>query len=193
VNTNKINKTQHAETALVLAWLQGNLQQKSFEGYTFISPWRPCCMCSAWIADVFKGCKVVWFIDDPGLPIRHLDHKINGTEEIFLPSKIDALNLALVARDYPWFKEFGAATNWDYDENYITKLTVFVNDPNMIGPVGLFKSKKYFDRLTESWESTRHLSQDLLDTLTTAKQLESYVNNIWALRRCILAFDESAV
>jgi tRNA(Arg) A34 adenosine deaminase TadA len=193
VNTNKINKTQHAETALVLAWLQGNLQQTSFEGYTFISPWRPCCMCSAWIADVFKGCKVVWFIDDPGLPIRHLDWKTNGTEEIFLPSKIDNLKLEVVDRDYPWFKEFGAATHWDYNHQYLDTLTKFVDDKKMIGPVGLFKSSKYFERLTDSWESTRHLSGELLETLTKANQLESYVTNIWALSRCILAFDESAV
>jgi len=195
VNTNKINKTHHAETALILAWLQGNPKKQSFEGYTFISPWRPCCMCSAWIADVFRGCKVVWFIDDPGLPLRHLDFKVNKTEEIFLPDMFNKMELAsVVKRDYPWFGELGAATYWNYNANYIDKLRELVGGTQeKIGPVELFKSEKYFDRLTRSWESTRHLSSELLQTLTKAGQLKSYVNNIWALRRCILAFDESVV
>jgi hypothetical protein len=202
VNTNQINKTQHAETTLVLAWLKGNPNETLFDNYTFISPWRSCCMCSGWIADVFKNCNVIWFIDDPGLPIRHLDPfdktkegggNNNGAGETFLPSKLKGGSAALktLLQEYPWFEEFGRPTYYDYNNDYLTMLKELVDEPEKAkpGPVGLFKSKKYFTRLTESWDRARSLSPRLVKLLQEKNELNSYVNNVWALRRCIMAFD----
>lgn len=74
-NTNRVNKTHHAETALVLAWMRGQKEEKDYGGWWFMSPWRSCCMCSSWIAEKLPGCKVLWFVNDPGLPVRQLDNE----------------------------------------------------------------------------------------------------------------------
>lgn len=124
LNTNKINKSLHAETALVLAWLKGNPRKENYEYYTFISPWRSCCMCSAWISDVYHGCDVVWFIDDPGLPVRHLDHRENETDDIFLPLELTkhGPKCMAVLKYYPWFKMMGEITHYDCNNDYLNDL-----------------------------------------------------------------------
>ena len=202
VNTNKINRTLHAETALVLAWLKGKPDIKTYRNYTFISPWRSCCMCSAWISDVYEGCDVVWFIDDPGLPIRHLDHRENGTVDIFLPSELKEHGTMsrLVMDNYPWFHGMGSITHYDYNNNYLADLKKYLTESKRLtkdsssvnptpGPVDLFKSASYFDQLTKAWEASQSIPGPVMDFLKKTRQLKSYVNNILALRRCILSFD----
>ena len=209
LNTNKINKSLHAETALVLAWLkEGNQKKEDYEDYTFISPWRSCCMCSAWISDVYRGCDVVWFIDDPGLPVRHLDHMENETADKFLPTELEKAGRPMckkVLRYYPWFKEIGKITHWDYNRHYLRDLKAYLRKSNAdnpqgaqiedkyindkSGPVELFQSASYFEELAKAWDASRFIHNPVLEYLHNQGQLKSYVNNILALRRCILAFD----
>ena len=197
-NSNRVNKTLHAETALVLAWLKGHREEKEFVGYTFLSPWRSCCMCSGWIADVYRGSETVWFIDDPGLPLRHLDHGSNGAEEIFLPQLLEDNvrlneNFQVILDAFPWFQVMGKATHWDYNKQYLTYLNNLRKEDEkgeFKGPVDLFGCQEYFRHLEAAWSMTQNLPTSLLNLLDKCGELEPYVNNIWALRRCVMAFDD---
>jgi hypothetical protein len=108
-----------------------------------------------------------------------------------LPSalKVGSPKLGALLEEYPWFEEFGAATYWDYNRKYLETLSTLVDSGENPGPVTLFKSKEYFIRLAKSWDSARSLSPRLVKMLQEESELKSYVNNVWALRRCIMAFD----
>jgi len=198
-NSNRINKTLHAETALCLAWLREHRQEKEFTGYTFLSPWRSCCMCSGWISDVFRGSQTIWFIDDPGLPVRHLDHRSNGASEVFLPKLLQekgksSVQLQAIDNACPWFQIMGKATHWDYNDKYKDDLDALMDKPgakpkDKLGPVDLFACEKYFTHLAAAWDMNRKLPKAVLDHLKS-DDLKAYVNNIWSLRRCVLTFDE---
>lgn len=194
-NSNRINKTLHAETALCLAWLKAHKSEKEFTGYTFLSPWRSCCMCSSWISDVFRGSKTIWFIDDPGLPVRHLDHGSNGATEVFLPSQLErgaraSRELQAILDTCPWFQVMGAATHWDYNKSYKNTLNDMLDKrKDNPGPVDLFACTQYFQFLEAAWDVNRSLPSNVLQYLSSNGELKAYVNNIWALRRCVLTFD----
>ena len=206
-NTNRINKTLHAETALVLAWLKGARDGgvSEFKNYTFLSPWRSCCMCSGWLTDVFRESKVIWFIDDPGLPWRHLDYAANYTGEVFLPRllKENARKypaLGAISAACPWFEVMGMATHWDYNHRYLDTLESMrqvdktsktgEKEGPLKGPVDLFGSQVYFEHLEKAWDMTRKLPTSVVELLSSQGELAAYVNNIWALRRCVMGFDE---
>lgn len=196
-NTNRVNKTLHAETALVLAWIKKNREHREFKGYTFLSPWRSCCMCSGWIADVYRESQTIWFIDDPGLPKRHLDHGSNSATEVFLPGYLEEAakqspRFKEILDACPWFQLMGGATHWDYNKNYKTTLSKLTREgeKDLKVPVDLFGSQVYFENLEKAWDMTRKLPTGVLELLEPSNQLRAYVHNIWSLRRCVMAFDE---
>ncbi len=64
-----------------------------------------------------------------------------------------------------------------------------MNAIGRLGPVELFQSASYFEELSKAWDASRFIQNPVMEYLEKKGQLKSYVNNILALRRCILSFD----
>ncbi len=200
-NTNAVNKSLHAETALCLAWLKGGDVRKSYKGYTFLSPWHSCAMCASWIAEVFPGAEVVWFVDDPGLPKTPLEVNIaearypheHRATEVFLPEVLRGLRLeGLYSACF--VRVLGQLTysKWKDTLDDLPELQrdceALVKQKSHL-PVKLLHSEQYFDWVQQAWDGNRKLPVDLAKDLARDRQLVPYASNIAMLRHRVLGFD----